>query len=92
MLTCRSTEDWLSFLSLLQNCESRGCDKLFHEQYVAQLCKWNVLLCFHGNSCYVTHTLPTFFNKHCTHISTFNVLMTIIQTYFPVIFPLLDPK
>jgi len=70
MLTCWSTEDWPSFLSLLQNYESVGCDKLlFHEQYVAQLCKWNVLLCFHGNSRYVTHIQPTFFNKHSTHIS-----------------------
>lgn len=80
MLTCWSAQDWLSFLSLLQNRESVGCDKLLlYEQYVAQLCKWNVLLCFHGNNHYVTHTLCTFFNKHSTHISFFNVLLTVIR-------------
>jgi len=83
MLTCWSNKGWSNFLSLLQNCKLVGCDKLlFHEQHVAQLCKWNVLLCFHGNSCYVTHI-------HCLP-SLINILH-IFPCYFPPVRPKIMP-
>jgi hypothetical protein len=63
MLKCWSTEDWSSFLSFLQNCALVGCNKLFHEQCLAQLSKWSVLVCLHGDNRYVTiHCLPSLTN------------------------------